>query len=265
MENNNNKLAVFSNPDFGEVRTLEINGEPWFVGKDIATALGYSNIHKAVQEHVDGEDRKNLDFASFSHFGKSLWAENDYSNKTVINESGLYSLIMSSRLEKAKEFKRWVTSEVLPSIRKTGAYSVVQTVSDRQLDVEMEKAKATVEDAKARQEDAKIRKAELLMKMSELNISPQASQALVSCASEVLTGIKCIPLPEVDKTYSATEAGEIIGVSAAKIGRVANANGIKTEDFGIFVLDKAKGSNKQVTTFRYNEKGLAKLRELFGE
>ncbi len=253
----NNKLAVFSNPDFGEVRTLEINGEPWFVGKDIATALGYAKPENALSTHVDSDDKTTtLIQGSGSNYK---------SNAVIINESGLYSLIMSSKMEKAKEFKRWVTSEVLPSIRKTGAYSVTQTVSDKQLDVEMEKAKATVEDAKARQEDAKIRKAELLMKMSELNISPQASQALVSCASEVLTGIKCIPLPEVDKTYSATEAGELIGVSAAKIGRVANANGIKTEDFGIFVLDKAKGSNKQVTTFRYNEKGLAKLRELFGE
>ena len=252
----NNKLAVFSNPDFGEVRTLEINGEPWFVGKDIAEALGYSNARDALFRHVDEED-KNTVVIPDGNKGNP--------NQTIINESGLYSLIMSSKMEKAKEFKRWVTSEVLPSIRKTGAYNVVQTVSDKQLDVEMEKAKATIEDAKARQEASRIEKAKLLMEMSNMNISPQASQALVSCASEVLTGIKCIPLPEVDKTYSATEAGEIIGVSAAKIGRVANANGIKTEDFGIFVLDKAKGSNKQVTTFRYNEKGLAKLRELFGE
>ena len=250
----NNKLAVFSNPDFGEVRTLEIDGEPWFVGKDIAEALGYERGTKSIVDRVDDEDRKMIDGNTQSYFGIELGQRGGW----IINESGLYSLILSSKLPNAKQFKKWVTSEVLPSIRKTGVYNVVQTVSDKQLDVEMAKANAMLE-------DAKIRKAELLMKMSELNISPQASQALVSCASEVLTGIKCIPLPEIDKTYSATEAGEIIGVSAAKIGRVANANGIKTEDFGIFVLDKAKGSNKQVTTFRYNEKGLAKLRELFGE
>lgn len=247
MENNNNKLAVFTNPDFGEIRTLEINGEPWFVGSDVATALGYAAPRNALSAHVDEED-KNTALIQCGIPGNP--------NQTIINESGLYSLIMSSKMEKAKEFKRWVTSEVLPSIRKTGAYDIRK--DSRELDIEEKKADAMLE-------DAKIRKAELLMKMSELNISPQASQALVSCASEVLTGIKCIPLPEVDKTYSATEAGEIIGVSAAKIGRVANAKGIKTEDFGIFVLDKAKGSNKQVTTFRYNEKGLAKLRELFSE
>lgn len=250
----NNKLAVFSNPDFGEVRTLEINGEPWFVGKDVATALGYSNVWDAIAKHVDEEDKDAL--AIRDVIGRQQ-------NNTIINESGLYSLIMSSKMEKAKEFKRWVTSEVLPSIRKTGAYDIHK--DSRELDIEEKKADAMIADANARIEATRIEKAKLLMKMSELNISPQASQALVSCASEVLTGIKCIPLPEVDKTYSATEAGEIIGVSAAKIGRVANANGIKTEDFGIFVLDKARGSNKQVTTFRYNEKGLAKLRELFSE
>ena len=243
----NNKLAVFSNPDFGEVRTLEINGEPWFVGRDVATALGYAVPQKALREHVDEDDVLKWNITD------SLGREQETS---IISESGLYSLIMSSKMEKAKDFKRWVTSEVLPSIRKTGAYDIRK--DSRELDIEEKKADAMLE-------DVRIRKAELLMKMSNLNISPQASQALVSCASEVLTGIKCIPLPEVDKTYSATEAGEIIGVSAAKIGRVANANGIKTEDFGIFVLDKAKGSNKQVTTFRYNEKGLAKLRELFSE
>lgn len=243
---NENKLAVFANPDFGEVRTLEINGEPWFVGKDVATALEYSDTNKAIAMHVDDDDKLNDKTAS------SLGQRGGW----LINESGLYSLIMSSKMEKAKEFKRWVTSEVLPSIRKTGSYDIRK--DSRELDIEEKKADAMLE-------DVRIRKAELLMKMSTLNISPQASQALVSCASEVLTGIKCIPLPEVDKTYSATEAGEIIGVSAAKIGRVANANGIKTEDFGIFVLDKAKGSNKQVTTFRYNEKGLSKLRELFSE
>lgn len=253
----NNKIAIFSSPDFGEVRTLDINGEPWFVGKDIASALGYSDTAQALRKHVDDEDKQlfkvvdstTLDTSNFGAY--------------IINESGLYSLIMSSKMEKAKEFKRWVTSEVLPSIRKTGAYDIRK--DSRELDIEEKKADAMIADANARIEATRIEKAKLLMKMSELNISPQASQALVSYASEVLTGIKCIPLPEVDKTYSATEAGEIIGVSAAKIGRVANANGIKTEDFGIFVLDKAKGSNKQVTTFRYNEKGLAKLHELFSE
>lgn len=117
-----NNIKIFENAEFGSVRTLEVNGEPYFVGKDVAEILGYSNVNKAIQMHVDDEDKRTLDFKGFSHFGTSLWNGNDFSNKTIINESGLYSLILSSKLPKAKEFKHWVTSEVLPSIRKHGAY-----------------------------------------------------------------------------------------------------------------------------------------------
>ena len=121
------EVTVFKNlvhPEFGELRTVEIDGEPWFVGKDVAAALGYSNINKAVAAHVDEDDKKVLDFKGFSQNGKSsgLWVGNDFSSKTIINESGLYSLILSSKLPSAKEFKHWVTAEVLPSIRKNGAY-----------------------------------------------------------------------------------------------------------------------------------------------
>lgn len=119
-----NEIKIFENADLSvQVRTItDENGEPWFVGKDIAEILGYSNVNKAIQMHVDEEDKKILDFQGFSQNGISLWNGNDFSNKTVINESGMYSLIFCSKLESAKKFKRWVTSEVLPSIRKTGCY-----------------------------------------------------------------------------------------------------------------------------------------------
>lgn len=120
---NTTDIQVFENVDFGKVRIIELDGEPWFVGKDVAEILGYSNINKAIQMHVDEEDKKVLDFKGFSHFGNTLWGENDFSNKTVINESGLYSLILSSKLPKAKEFKHWVTADVIPQIRKTGRYA----------------------------------------------------------------------------------------------------------------------------------------------
>ena len=81
-----NSIKVFNSPEFGEVRTIEINGEAWFVGKDVADILGYSNTNKAVSVHVDEEDKKILDFRSFSHFGKSLWNANDFSNKIVITK-----------------------------------------------------------------------------------------------------------------------------------------------------------------------------------
>lgn len=118
----NNKLNVFTNTEFGNLRTIMLDDEIWFVGNDVATALGYSNIHKAIQVHVDKSDKKILDFKGFSHFGSNLWGENDFANKTVVNESGLYSLIMSSKLPDAKKFRHWITSEVIPSIMRTGGY-----------------------------------------------------------------------------------------------------------------------------------------------
>lgn len=109
-----NDLAIFENPEFGHIRGLKIEGEPWFVGKDIAEALGYKNPQKAIRDHVDAEDKGVNEL--FTPGGKQIIA--------IINESGLYSLMLKSKLPGAKKFKRWVTSEVLPSIRKTGAYSM---------------------------------------------------------------------------------------------------------------------------------------------
>ena len=109
-----NELKVFNSPEFGQVRTVMVDGAPWFVGKDVATALGYSNPSNAVVTHVDDEDKTTYSF--------QVSGSNYKSKATLINESGLYSLVLSSKLPTAKEFKRWVTSEVLPSIRKHGAY-----------------------------------------------------------------------------------------------------------------------------------------------
>ncbi|HAP04097.1 MAG TPA: hypothetical protein DCQ87_09015 [Lachnospiraceae bacterium] len=123
---------IFNNPDFGIIRALEIDGEPYFVGKDVAVALEYDNPNKAVQMHVDDEDKKTLDFKGFSQNGNTsnLWSGNDFSNKTVITESGVYSLIFESRLPKARQFKHWITSDVIPSIRKHGAYATPATIEN---------------------------------------------------------------------------------------------------------------------------------------
>ena len=112
-------MTVFKNlvhPEFGELRTVEIDGEPWFVGKDVAEALGYSNTKDAITAHVASEDKKLIQRSEITTL------EIPNRGMTIINESGLYSLILSSKLPSAKEFKHWVTSEVLPSIRKNGAY-----------------------------------------------------------------------------------------------------------------------------------------------
>ena len=109
-----NAIKIFENAEFGSVRTLVINGEPYFVGKDVAEILGYANTSKALIDNVDDEDKLNNETLS------SLGQRGGW----LINESGLYSLILSSKLPNAKKFKRWVTSEVLPAIRKTGSYSI---------------------------------------------------------------------------------------------------------------------------------------------
>ena len=118
-----NELQVFTNPEFGQVRTVTIEEEPWFVGKDVAVALGYENHRKALSDHVDPEDKLQGDGVTIRDpMGREQ-------HPTVINESGLYALIFGSKLESAKRFKHWVTHEVLPAIRKTGSYSIIPKAS----------------------------------------------------------------------------------------------------------------------------------------
>lgn len=138
MEN----IKVFENPEFGEVRTALINGEPWFVGKDVAEALGYSNHRDALSKHVDEDDKQTSRFATGGQ---------NY-NMTVINESGLYSLVLSSKLPSARKFKRWVTSEVLPAIRKTGAYDIHK--DSYMITDPVERAKKWIEEETVRKEQA---------------------------------------------------------------------------------------------------------------
>ena len=111
-----NDLQIFSNPEFGQVRTVEIDGQPWLVGKDVAVALGYKNPQRAIRDHVEDEDKGMTKTVTPSGEQEML----------IINESGLYSLILSSKMPKAKAFKRWVTGEVLPALRKNGVYETVK-------------------------------------------------------------------------------------------------------------------------------------------
>ena len=108
------EIQIFNHDELGRIRVLEIDGEPWFVGKDVAAALGYGNTRDALSKHVDSDDKNSVAIRD---------GISGNPNMTIINESGLYSLILSSRLPAAKKFKRWVTSEILPSIRKTGMYA----------------------------------------------------------------------------------------------------------------------------------------------
>ena len=136
-----NEMMIFSNPEFGSVRTVTINGVPWFVGIDVATALGYQNGSRDIQRHVELEDKAEVPFYDGAQTR----------NIIAINESGLFSLIFSSKLEKAKEFKHWVTSEVLPSIRKTGKYEVDRKIDSYQIADPIERAKRWIEEQQEKQ------------------------------------------------------------------------------------------------------------------
>ena len=126
-----NELQVFKNQEFGSVRTLVINSEPWFVGKDVAEALGYGAENKkskaltnAIKDHVGEEDKRLMSYEEFKGYRNGDLKNISHYGVTIINESGLYALIFGSKLESAQKFKRWVTSEVLPALRKTGQYQV---------------------------------------------------------------------------------------------------------------------------------------------
>ena len=206
-----NELKVFNNPEFGKVRTVEINGEPWLVGKDVAAALGYQNPQRAIRDHVDEEDKGVTEMVTPG--GKQ--------SVPIINESGLYSLVLSSKLPGAKKFRRWVTSEVLHSIRKTGHYTA-KPMTDYQM------------------ESIRVRKAQLLERLAK-EYDGTYRQVLQAHATKELTGEYLLPLPYIgEKTYSAQEIGEKLGISANKVGMLANRNHLKTKQYGAWVNDVAK-------------------------
>lgn len=237
-----NEIKIFENTEFGSVRTIAIDGEPYFVGKDVAVILGYSNPRDALAKHVDDEDKG---VAKCDTLG-------GIQDLTVINESGLYSLILSSKMPNAKKFKHWVTSEVLPSIRKTGSYQVPQSNTDKSKSLEVKVM------------NARVRMSNQYLKLASVNtLSEQYKNILVAKSAEVLAGKPLLPLPKSEqKMYSATEIGEMFNVSAQKVGRIANAYELKTDEYGEFYRDKSPYSSKEVDAFRYNDKAVERFRKL---
>ena len=171
-----NEITVFENTEFGSVRTLVINGEPYFVGKDIALILGYVKPRNAIATHVDEEDKKDAPIQGDLGGIQEM---------TVINESGLYSLILSSKLPKAKKFKRWVTSEVLPSIRKTGSYSVQQKVDSYMIEDSIARAKRWIEEEEERR---------------TLKLTVEHQKPMVMLAEERIDKKGCYSLTDVTKS-----------------------------------------------------------------
>ena len=241
-----NELTVFENAQFGQVRTVEREGEPWFVGKDVAAALGDQNPRDALATHVEDEDKA----------GVAIHDGSQKRNMTIINESGLYALVLSSKLPTAKAFKRWVTSEVLPAIRRHGGYRLGKE----------ERARQSLAEAKLNNSRARL--AAEWRKLAQAGATPEYRQICAHYASAQLTGGEAVlPLPAAgERTYTAAEVGKMLGgVSANQIGRLANVHGLKTPEYGLEVWDKSPYSPKQVVSWRYNDRAVQRLREIQAE
>ena len=225
------EIQIFENATFGKVRTIVIDNEPWFVGKDVATALGYADAFGAVKKHVDEEDRQNCQNDSFE----------SPRGMTVINESGVYSLVFSSKLPTAKAFKRWVTSEVLPAIRKHGGYMTPEKVEEALMNP-----------------DVMIRLA------TELKAERQKRQALSKLADEQGAQIaKMQPKALFADAVSTSETSILIG----GLAKLIKQNGVDIGQKRLFdwlrehgFLIK-NGTDKNMPTQRAMERGLFEVKE----
>lgn len=220
-----------------EVRMVQKGGEPWFVLADLCRVLELSNP-SMVAKKLEADERAKSDLGL------------QEKNVTLVNESGMYAVILRSDKPQAKPFRKWVTSEVLPSIRKTGKFEMKQSNDLKAKRVE------------TAQTNANVRKANLLLKIAD-STQTAYKQVLQAHVTKLLTGEFLLPLPAVDeRTYSAGEIADLLGVSANKIGRLSNVNGMKTEYYGKWFYDKSRHSDKQVETFRYYEKAIEVFRKL---
>ena len=220
----NNELINFHHEMFGDIRAIERDGEPWFVGKDVAEALGYSNASKAVMVHVDEEDKQKVMLKADSQNGNVVTAT------TLINESGLYSLVLSSKLPQAKVFKHWVTAEVLPSIRRHGAYATAPTI---------EKIIASPEFGIA-----------LLKNLQrEQNMRREAEQRVRKL--QPLADYTAIILACPD-TVSVSQVAQDYGMSAVAFNRILNRAGIQYSVGGQWVLYAAYKDRGLVQSYTFN-------------
>lgn len=236
-----NDLQVFT---YGrsEVRTILRDGEPWFVLKDVCVVLGISKYRDAAAR-LDPDEREPV----------RVDTPGGPQEMILINESGLYHILLRSDKPEAKPFRKWVTGTVLPSIRKTGAYSAGALPDSA--------AKAAL--AEARLNNSRARLAAEWRRLAEKNPIPEYRQICAHYATAALAGREVLPLPEAQEvTYSAEEVGGMLGISANKVGRTANAYQMKTPEYGVQVWDKARHSAKQIPSWRYNRKAVDRLKEI---
>ena len=243
MKGNKNELKIFEFESM-KVRVVVLENEPWWVLKDICDVLELTNP-TVVADRLDSDEVTKFNLGGLS--GES----------NLVNESGLYSVIMRSDKPEAKKFRKWVTSEVLPTIRKTGSYV---TPEDREkLDAQKRRADAMWTNAKARL--AKELRETLNQYQDRLS-----SVSIDACVGEIFylsTGSRFLP-PKVEKTYSASDLASDFSVSANRIGRIASKHDLRNEDNGFWILDTAPGG-KQVQNFRYSEHGRQVVRGLLVE
>ena len=220
----NNELINFHHEMFGDIRAIEKDGEPWFVGKDVAEALGYSNASKAVMVHVDEEDKQKVMLKADSQNGNVVTAT------TLINESGLYSLVLSSKLPSAKKFKHWVTAEVLPSIRRHGAYATAPTI---------EKIIASPEFGIALLKN--LQQEQLMRREAEQRV--RKLQPLADYTALILA------CPE---TVSVSQVAQDYGMSAVAFNRILNRAGIQYSVGGQWVLYAAYKDRGLVQSYTFS-------------
>ncbi len=191
MEN----IQIFQNPEFGEVRTLIIDDEPWFVGNDVAGILKYKDKYSALKKNVDDDDKRLCPVGSTS----------GVQDTTVINESGLYSLIFGSKLETAKKFKHWVTSEVLPQIRKNGSYTMPQICSPSEIPLgELASYLKIMDRVAHRQELAPHKIAENFKKVSE-QFGVLLSDDFIKVPKYEQLSLSLEGVPQSEQTHSPSE------------------------------------------------------------
>ena len=219
-------IQVFENKEFGKVRTTDVKGQPYFVGKDVAEILGYTNPSKAIADHVDDEDKLNNETLS------SLGQRGGW----LINESGLYSLILTSKLPKAKAFKRWVTSEVLPSIRRHGLYAVDEILANPDIAIK------ALQEIKAERE--KRRSLEGTVAVQHQQIAEM--QPKVSYYDLILQCPDLMPITTIAKDY---------GWSAKRLNAYLHEQGIQFKQSGIWLLYQQYAEQGYTSTKTHNYAG----------
>lgn len=236
-----NNLMVFEGK---EVEVFEFEGQILFNPRHVAECLDIKNVN----ENLRNMNNKQVIKLTNSKISSTDFRKLHNTGENFLTESGVYKLIFKSRKEEAERFQDWVTDEVLPSIRKTGTYS------SKKSECSKDDSEIKYMNAQARLKNARAREAKIYLELADKVDIKEYKQIMYSKTTELISGETLIPLPKIEKkTYSATEIGKMLGISANKVGGLANAYNLKTDEYGIKVWDKAKYSDKQVPNFRYYE------------